>query len=196
MRTIDLPSWSDFADAIARLREEYGSYAVDPGGEHEHEVTNPILFRGQSNSDWTLDTTLERTIGERISISHYLQRADSVVNEIESFTVKDWQLPSWPDIREEIATVQDSLRAHLPCYDYLVYLRHHGFPSPLLDWSGSPYIAAYFAMEQSCNLLSAGQVRNIRAISGGPDVVDPRLERGRDLLVIEDGGLRALTCRG
>ncbi len=34
-------------------------------------------------------------------------------------------------------------------------------------------------------LLSAGPVGNIRAFSGGPDAVDPRLERVRDLLVMD-----------
>jgi hypothetical protein len=34
-------------------------------------------------------------------------------------------------------------------YEYLAHLRHHGFPSPLLDWSRSPYIAAYFAFARA-----------------------------------------------
>lgn len=34
-------------------------------------------------------------------------------------------------------------------YDFLAHLRYQGFPSPLLDWTGSPYVAAYFAFARA-----------------------------------------------
>ena len=33
-------------------------------------------------------------------------------------------------------------------WSYMVHLRHHGFPSPFLDWTRSPYVAAFFAFRR------------------------------------------------
>ncbi len=107
-----------------------------------------MLYRGQTDCDWPLRTTLERTTDFSYTVEQYLERASSCVNEIESVTCRKWGLSPYPQIIEEIRSAQDFMRVHLPHYEYLVYLRQHGFPSPLLDWTTSPYIAAYFALEE------------------------------------------------
>lgn len=150
-----LKSWKEFAPLIREIRDKYGvhSRTLPDGSGYERE--NNILFRGQCDSQWELKTTLERKSSDRFDVLKYWIRANRCVNELESFTGKRWETKTYPEVGKEIAKIQDSMRVHLPHYDYLIYLRHHGFPSPLLDWTESPYIAAYFAY---CEDLGAERV--------------------------------------
>lgn len=68
----------------------------------------------------------------------------SLVNTIYEHTGKQWCVSQYlhkPYIEKGHRKIFD----HPLGYDFMVYLRHFGFPSPLLDWTENPYIAAYFA---------------------------------------------------
>jgi hypothetical protein len=60
-----------------------------------------------------------------------------------------------------VNTNADRGLSNLLGYKYFVCLRHYGFPSPLLDWSRSPYFAALFAF--------SGATQNSRRMEG-PDI--------------------------
>jgi len=73
--------------------------------------------------------------------------------QIETLTGNGWPIPEYPEVAR-LVTEYDSFnlmlwRGTCPGYAYMAYLRHHGFPSPLLDWTRSPYIAAYFAFSRA-----------------------------------------------
>lgn len=110
--------------------------------------TQRILFRGQSNQVWKLQSTLERKTSREFDVFSYLKLALRARNEIEAFTGKRWEIPSLEDLTKNFAEKAQDIGVYFPAYDYLAYLRQHGFPSPLLDWSESPNIAAYFAFSE------------------------------------------------
>jgi hypothetical protein len=129
-------TWEDFEAEFRKIEETNRSNSAG------------VWYRGQSNSCWQLDTTLERRAGGPVAAEAYFQMMRRVKPEIETYTERSWKMPDLPEL-EGLARNYDKfsqllLFGQLP-YDYMAYLRHHGFPSPLLDWTGSPYIAAYFA---------------------------------------------------
>lgn len=145
MRTIRTRSWHTFELAIKELRRQYPGTNGSPVRKPSRRAGARLLFRGQGNERWPLSTTLERKSKKKFDVLSYLTLALRGREEIESFTGRRWDAPRYPDLQTQVLTKQSRARIHLPAYDYLVYLRQHGYPSPLLDWTESAYIAAYFA---------------------------------------------------
>lgn len=146
MQEFNLTSWDEFEERLKGLENEHRS----------QWSSSELLYRGQGRKKWELLTTLERYGKKNLSVMDYFRLISIVKPQIESFTGENRNIPSYPDGFEEWLNKNSCL--YLPkafgidddvmeTYSYLVVLRHYGFPSPLLDWSSSPYIAAFFAFK-------------------------------------------------
>lgn len=135
MQERTLKSWGEFQSELAKLYEKHTDL------RHESSYVSDLLFRGQADSSWQLQTSLERASGLRkYPLSEYYRVISGAKPEIESFTGRSWEIP---DCSDYAATGRPIFPPSVMAY--MTHLRHHGYPSPLLDWTTSPYIAAYFA---------------------------------------------------
>lgn len=92
------------------------------------------VFRGQSDSDWSLTTTLERAASRlRCAPEARAEREDWIVTEFQRRAHS--YLSDLPDPGNRL--------------EWLALLQHHGAPTRLLDFTLSFYIAAFFALESA-----------------------------------------------
>lgn len=85
----------------------------------------PIWFRGQEDSEWHLEPSIHR--GELLKKENYVTNDFYIyVNQIESN-----------------APAKDNYAA------WMSLMQHYGLPTRILDWSSSPLVACYFALEKN-----------------------------------------------
>ena len=155
-------TWDDFEAWVAKRR----AFFTERKAKAITGYVSQPLFRGHGSSTWKLETTLERFPGASVRVADYFEKIDWVKSSIESLTSQAWEPIDFPAcldwLRNDLAFTKG-----LPHYEYLVHLRHHGFPSPLLDWSRSPFVAAFFAFKEAPQTGGQVAVYSFMEYTGG-----------------------------
>jgi hypothetical protein len=158
MKTIQLKSFSEFEERAAKQMHNSESF------KQMNICWHDALYRGHGCEKWKLETTLERAVRTHVTIYAYYRIMLKNRPIIESYTNKSWKdLPPASEFTHERF-------GGLLGYDLMVHLRHHGFPSPLLDWSASPFVAAFFAFQHEHSTSSNVAIYAFQEYAGTPNV--------------------------
>jgi len=144
MKVVPVRSLNEFVHCYM---EEFPDSEV---AAYQLSFRSPVLFRGVCNVDWKLETTLERYGQHDCKVSDYMGYVARCIPEYASYNGRSlmgdhfsMHYSNWSRLSQDRKVL-----------NLLVELRHYGFPSPLLDWTRSPYIAAYFAFNRALGPLS------------------------------------------
>lgn len=93
MKETTAPSWGDFVNIIREVegREVEG---LGEKAQEDHYVSE-LFYRGQADSHWHLETTLERSVRYVVSLNEYYGISIKAKPRIETFTDTSWEIPTY-----------------------------------------------------------------------------------------------------
>jgi hypothetical protein len=117
-----ITSWREFQDFIAKTEAHWPN-------------TDRCLFRGHASSSWTLLPSLARDLTGKNFDWFAIAR-------LEQELLKQFRQEAHRSLSEVI------LPARNFALDWWTIMQHYGAPTRVLDWSRSPYVALYFAVDR------------------------------------------------
>ena len=115
------PTWTEFKSDV--FKDLFGEDPIRRG---------KFLFRGQRDPEWKLSSTFDRSFP---SISGH--KRINLERELLTHFKKEC---------EDDTDIRDILNDKVAT---MALAQHHGLPTRLLDWTESPYVAAFFAFQHA-----------------------------------------------
>lgn len=128
------------------------------------ELNTDWCFRGQSDYNWNLVSTMDRAI--------ITNKQFDYKREFESYMIREFKRHSEWHYDKPHLTKTD--------FQIVSLMQHHGAPTRLLDFTTSPYVASFFAIDSSKDFCSIYAINYMGLLSSSRSLFSSKWDDDSD----------------